>query len=83
MQHQPRLQALADLDAEIAKAETEVARWARVVERMSAAGEPTRAARGFLRVAQDDLRRLDEARNALSGGEDDHRTRRASASFQG
>jgi hypothetical protein len=83
MQHQPRLQALADLDAEIAKTETEVARWARVVERMSAAGEPTCAARGFLRVAQDDLRRLDEARNALSGGEDDHRTRRASASFQG
>ena len=83
MQHQPRLRALADLDAEIAKAEAEVARWVRMVERMGAAGEPTRAARGFLRVAQDDLERLDRARDALSGGGDDRRTRRASASLQG
>jgi hypothetical protein len=66
MQHQPRLRALADLDARIAKAETEVARWTRVVERMGAAGEPTRAARGFLRAARDDLERLDRRRDALS-----------------
>jgi hypothetical protein len=83
MRHQPRLRALADLDDRIAKAEAEVTRWVRVVERMGAAGEPTRAARSLLRVARDELERLDRARDTLSGGEDDRRTRPASASFQG
>jgi hypothetical protein len=82
MQHQPRLQGLADLDDKVAKAETEVTRWTRVVERMSAAGEPTRAARGLLRAARDELERLDRQRDALSADEDDRRIRRASASFQ-
>jgi hypothetical protein len=74
MQHQPRLQALADLDAGIARAEAEVARWVRVVERMGAAGEPTRAARRFLRGAQDELERLDRARDALLGGGEERRS---------
>ncbi len=70
MQHQLRLRALADLNARITEAETEVARWERVVERMNAAGEPTRAARSSLRVAQDDLDRLDRARHVLLEGEE-------------
>jgi hypothetical protein len=48
-----RLAALAHLNAEMAEAE--VSRWERVVERLSAAGDPTRAARNCLRAAQDDL----------------------------
>ena len=71
MQHQPRLRVLAYLDAEIVRAEAEVVRWTRVVESMSAAGEPTRAARLFLRVVRSDLERLDRRRDALlEGGED-------------
>ena len=72
MEYQPRLRALADLNARIGEAETEVTRWTRMVERMNAAGEPSRAARSFLRVAQDDLDRLDRARDVLlEGGEDE------------
>jgi hypothetical protein len=33
MRHRPRLRALSDLNANIAEAEREVARWERVVER--------------------------------------------------
>jgi hypothetical protein len=71
MQHQLRLRALADLNAKIAEAETEVARWERMVERMNAAGEPTRAARNCFRAAQDDLDRLDRARDVLLEGDED------------
>lgn len=70
MEYPSRLAALSDLNAGIAKAEAEVARWERVVERMNAAGEPTRAARGFLRAARDDLERLDRSRDALLGGDE-------------
>jgi hypothetical protein len=70
MQHQPRLQALADLNAKIVEAETEVARWERMVERLNAAGEPTRAARNCMRAAQDDLDRLDRARDVLLEGDE-------------
>ncbi len=71
MRHRPSLRTLADLDAAIAKAEAEVARWTRVVERMSAAGEPTRAARRFLRVARDELERLDRQGDALLGSDEE------------
>ena len=69
MSHPSRLAALSDLNARIAKAEAEVGRWERVVERLNAAGEPTRAARGFLRLARDELERLDGARDALLAGD--------------
>jgi len=64
------LAALSDLNARLARAETEVARWEGVVERLNAAGEPTRAARGFLRAARDELDRLVGARDALLEGGD-------------
>jgi hypothetical protein len=68
--HPSRLAVLSDLNARLARAETEVARWEGVVERLNAAGEPTRAARNCLRAAQDDLDRLDRARDVLlEGGE--------------
>jgi hypothetical protein len=70
VEYPSRLAALSDLNDKIAEAEREVARWTRVVERMSAAREPTRAARSFLRVAQDDLDRLDRARDVLLEGEE-------------
>ncbi len=71
MSHPSRLAALSDLNARIAKAEAEVGRWERVVERLNAAAEPTRAARSFLRVARDDLERLEGARDALLADDDE------------
>ena len=68
MRHRPRLRALFDLSANIAEAEREVARWERVVERMSAAGESTRKAREFLRAARDEPDHLDGARDVLPEG---------------
>ncbi len=65
MSYPSRLAALADLNARIAAAEREAARWERVVERLNAAGEPTRAARNCLRVAQYDLDRLYRTRDVL------------------
>ena len=70
MRYQPRLRVVADLNAEMAKAETEVARWEKVIERMSAAGEPTHKAREFLRAAQGEVDRLDRARDVLLEGGD-------------
>jgi hypothetical protein len=70
VEYPSRLAALPELNAKIAKAETEVARWTRVIGRLSATGEPTRTARTFLRVAQDDLERLDRSRDALLGGDE-------------
>ncbi len=66
-QHQPRLRPSANLDSRIKAAEAEGARWTRVVERMNAAGEPTRAARGLLRAARNELKRLDRSRDTLRG----------------
>ncbi len=69
MRHPSRLTARLALDAETAKAAAEVTRWVRVVERMGAAGEPTRVARRFLRAARDELDRLDRVRDALPSGD--------------
>jgi len=73
MRHQPHLRVLADLNAEMAKAEMEVGRWERVVERMGAAGEPTHKAREFLRAAQGEVDRLDRARDVLLEGDEGER----------
>ncbi len=70
MGYPSRLATLADLNARIAAAEREAARWERVVERLNAAGEPTRAARNCLRAAQDDLDRLDGTRDVLLEGDE-------------
>ena len=70
MRHPSRLTARLALDAETAKAAAEVTRWVRVVERMGAAGEPTRVARRFLRAARDELDRLDRVRDALPSGDE-------------
>ena len=70
MRYQPHLRVMADLNAEMAKAETEVARWEKVIERMSAAGEPTHKAREFLRAAQGEVDRLDRARDVLLEGDE-------------
>ncbi len=70
MEYPSRLATLADLNARIAAAEREAARWERVVERLNAAGEPTRAARNCLRAAQDDLDRLDGTRDVLLEGDE-------------
>jgi hypothetical protein len=70
MRYQPHLRVMANLNAEMAKAEREVARWEKVIERMGAAGEPTHKAREFLRGAQDEVDRLDRARDVLLEGED-------------
>ncbi len=70
MEYPSRLATLADLNARIAAAEREAARWERVVERLNAAGEPTRAARDCLRAAQDDLDRLDGTRDVLLEGDE-------------
>jgi hypothetical protein len=82
--HRPRLRALSDLNANIAEAEREVARWERVVERMNAAGEPTRKAREFLRAARDEPDRLDRARDVLleGGGEREEEPRERSREGQ-
>ncbi len=69
MGYPSRLATFADLNARIAAAEREAARWERVVERLNAAGEPTRAARDCLRAAQDDLDRLDRTRDVLLEGD--------------
>ncbi len=69
MSYPSRLAALANLNAEMAKAEAEVGRWERVVERMGAAGEPTHKAREFLRTAQDKVDHLDRARDVLLEGD--------------
>ena len=79
MAYPSRLATLADLNARIAAAEREAARWERVVERLNAAGEPTRAARDRLRVAQDDLDRLDGTRDVLFGGDEGGRGEERSA----
>jgi hypothetical protein len=77
MPYPSRLAALSDLTARIEEAEREVHRWEGVIERLSAAGEPTHKAREFLRAAQDEVDRLDRARDVLlEGGEDGHRKER-------
>ncbi len=78
MSYPSHLATLAHLNAEMAEAKAEAARWERVVARMSAAGEPTRAARNCLRAAQDDLDHLDRARDVLlEGDESGHREERS------
>ena len=79
MEYPSRLATLADLNARIAAAEREAARWERVVERLNTAGEPTRAARNCLRAAQDDLDRLDGARDVLLEGDEGGRGEERSA----
>lgn len=70
MPYPSRLAALSDLTARIEEAEREVHRWEGVIERMSAAGEPTHKAREFLRAAQGEVDRLDRARDVLLEGDE-------------
>ena len=62
---------LDQVEAQIAAAEANRARWAGIVTRMQAAGRPCRWEEGMLGVATEKLERLRRSRAVLAGGGQD------------
>jgi hypothetical protein len=66
---QPRLRSLARLDAEIAKTETNRARWAAQAVRLEASRRDARAVRGLIEVTEARLAGLNRSRAVLLEGD--------------
>ena len=66
---QPRLRSLARLNAEIAKTETNRARWAAQAVQLEASRRDARAVRGLLEVTEARLTGLNRSRTVLLEGD--------------